>query len=177
LLVPVPGPPLPLSALTSSLPVSEVRLPSPITDPSGAERSKSFARKPDAERFLHSTAAKVQDGTWTDPALGRMTLRRYVEQTYLPGQVTEATSIKVTESRFRVRILPALGDRTLGQLAAESSIIKAWAAGLRAELADSYVRTLMAALSAALNSAVTDGLISRNPCTLVKPPRAPAARV
>jgi hypothetical protein len=32
-------------------------------------------------------------------------------------------------------------------------VIKAWAAGLRAELADSYVRTLMAALSAALNSA------------------------
>jgi len=35
----------------------------------------------------------------------------------------------------------------------------------------------MAALSAALNSAVTDGLISRNPCALVKPPKAPAARV
>ena len=35
----------------------------------------------------------------------------------------------------------------------------------------------MAALSAALNAAVTDGLISRNPCSMVKPPKAPAARV
>ena len=146
-------------------------------DPGGAERSKSFDRKTDAQRFLHSTAAKVADGTWSDPSLGKLTLRRYVENTYLPAQVTEATSIKVTESRFRVRILPALGDRTLGQLAAEPSVIKAWAAGLRAELADSYVRTLMAALSAALNAAVTDGLISRNPCSLVKPPKAPAGRV
>jgi integrase len=146
-------------------------------DPGGAERSKSFRTKPDAEQFLHSTAASVDRGTWIDPAAGKMSLRRYVEQTYLPAQVTEATSIKVTESRFRVRILPALGDRTLGQLAAEPSVIKAWAAGLRAELADSYVRTLMAALSAALNSAVTDGLISRNPCALVKPPKASQARV
>ena len=61
-------------------------------DPGGAERSKSFARKPDAERFMNAAAAKVQDGTWSDPALGKMTLRRYVEQTYLPAQVTEATS-------------------------------------------------------------------------------------
>jgi hypothetical protein len=121
--------------------------------------------------------SKVNSGTWIDPSAGKMTLRRYVEQTYLPAQTSEATSIKATENRFRVRILPALGDRTLGQPAAEPSVIKAWAAGLRAELADSYVRTLMATLSAALNSAVTDGLISRNPCPLVKPPKAPAARV
>ena len=38
-------------------------------------------------------------------------------------------------------------------------------------------RTLLAALSAVLNAAVTDGLISRNPCAFVKPPRAEHARV
>ena len=82
-----------------------------------------------------------------------------------------------TESRFRTRILPALGDKTLGQLAAEPSVIKAWAAGLRAELSDGYVRTLFANLSGALSAAVTDGLIPRNPCALVKPPRASAGRL
>jgi hypothetical protein len=41
-------------------------------------------------------------------------------------------------------------------------VIKAWTAGLRAELADSYVRVLLATLSGTLNAAVTDGLISRN---------------
>ena len=136
-------------------------------DPGGAERSRSFDKKADAERFLHTTAARVDSGTWIDPAAGKMTLRRYVENTYLPAQVTEATTMQSAESRFRVRILPALGNKTLGQLAAEPSTIKAWAAGLRAELADSYVRVLLATLSGALNSAVTDGLISRNPCGLV----------
>jgi hypothetical protein len=41
---------------------------------------------------MTATAAKVQDGSWSDPALSKMTLRRYVEQTYLPAQVTEATT-------------------------------------------------------------------------------------
>ena len=104
-------------------------------DPGGAERSKSFARKPDAERFLTATAAKVQDGTWSDPALGRLTLRRYAEEVYLPAQTSEATTQEAVELRFRLHILPVLGDRALGQLAAEPSVIRAWAAGLQADLA------------------------------------------
>jgi len=147
------------------------------TGPDGRERGKSFERKADAERFMNATAADVNRGTWTDPAVGKLTLRRYVQETYLPAQVTEATSQRSTESRFRTRILPALGDKTLGQLAAGPSVIKAWAAGLRGELSDGYVRLLLAALSGALAAAVTDGLITRNPCSLVKPPKASRARV
>ena len=116
-------------------------------DPGGRERNRSFDCKAEAEQFLHSTEAGVSRGTWTDPAAGKITLRRYVEQVYLPAQVTEATSQRSTESRFRTRILPSLGDKTLGQLAVEPSVIKAWAAGLRSELSDGYVRVLLASLS------------------------------
>ncbi len=146
-------------------------------DPGGAERSKNFARKPDAERFMNAAAAKVQDGTWSDPALGKMTLRRYVEQTYLPAQVTEATSGQAMELRFRLHVLPALGDHTLSQLAAEPSVIRSWAAGLAGQMAPGHVRTIFANLSGALSAAVPDGKISRNPCALVKPPKADRSRV
>jgi integrase len=146
-------------------------------DPAGKERSRSFDRKADAERFMNATAADVARGTWTDPAAGKLTLRRYFTETYLPSQVTEATSIQSMESRFRTRILPGLGDYTLGQLASQPSIIRAWMAGLRAELADSTIRVLMANLSGALNAAVADGLIPRNPCSQVRPPKAAAGRV
>ena len=54
------------------------------TDPAGRERSRSFDRKADATKFLNDTAAKVSNGTWTDPAAGKITLRKYVEQTYRP---------------------------------------------------------------------------------------------
>jgi hypothetical protein len=43
-----------------------------------------------------------------------MTLRRYVEQTYLPAQVTEATTMHSTESRFRTRILQPWVTRPWG---------------------------------------------------------------
>jgi integrase len=62
-------------------------------------------------------------------------------------------------------------------LAAEPSVIRAWAAGLQKELSDGYVRTLFANLSGALQAAVVDGRISRNPCSLITPPRATPARV
>jgi integrase len=146
-------------------------------DPSGKERGKSFARKTDADRFMIATAAKVQDGLWSDPALGKMTLRRYAEQVYLPAQTTEASTREAMELRFRLHVLPLLGDRTLGQLAAEPSVIRAWVAGLAGQMSSSYVRTIYANLSGVLQAAVTDGKISRNPCALVKPPRAETTRI
>lgn len=83
--------------------------------PDGKERPESFDRKPDAEKFMVATAAKVQAGTWSDPALGKVTLRRYAEDTYLPAQLSEAGTRESMEIRFRLHVLPALGDRTLGQ--------------------------------------------------------------
>jgi len=126
---------------------------------------------------LTATAAKVQDGTWSDPSLGKMTLRRYVEQTYLPAQVTEATTRESMELRFRLHVLPLLGDRTLSQLAAEPSVIRSWSAGLAGQMSPGHVRTIFANLSGTLAAAVTDGRISRNPCALVKPPKAASTRV
>jgi integrase len=146
-------------------------------DPAGKERSRSFDRKPDAQRFLNATAAKVQDGTWQDPSLGKLTLRRYAEQTYLPALTTEASSQETLTLRLRLHILPVLGDKTLGQLAAEPSIIKAWMAGLQSGVAPGYVRTIFTSLSGVLQAAVVDGKITRNPCSLVKAPRAESSRV
>jgi truncated hemoglobin YjbI len=40
-------------------------------DPAGRERSKSFKRKADAERWLAEIEHAKARGTWTDPALGR----------------------------------------------------------------------------------------------------------
>ena len=38
-------------------------------DPAGMQRSKVFARKADAQRFLNETETAKARGTWTDPAL------------------------------------------------------------------------------------------------------------
>ena len=36
-------------------------------DPAGSQRSKVFARKADAQRFLNETETAKARGTWTDP--------------------------------------------------------------------------------------------------------------
>jgi hypothetical protein len=41
-------------------------------DPTGHQRSRVFARKADAQRFLNETETAKARGTWTDPALGRV---------------------------------------------------------------------------------------------------------
>jgi hypothetical protein len=43
-------------------------------DPAGRERTRSFARKVDAERFLRHVEADLVRGQWVDPEHGRMTV-------------------------------------------------------------------------------------------------------
>ena len=47
--------------------------------PNGSERSKSFKRKVDAERFLTIIEADKMRGAWVDPRLGKTTLASWAE--------------------------------------------------------------------------------------------------
>jgi hypothetical protein len=47
-------------------------------DPAGSQRSKVFARKADAQRFLNETETAKARGTWTDPSLGRVLFRDWL---------------------------------------------------------------------------------------------------
>ncbi len=49
-------------------------------DPDGAERSKMFDRKQDAERFLANVTADVLRGAYVDPDAGRVTFGEFAEQ-------------------------------------------------------------------------------------------------
>jgi hypothetical protein len=93
-------------------------------DPVGAERSKSFKTKPEAEAFRDTTAADVRRGNWLDPDAGKITLRAFAAD-WLAMQAFGATTREAVEQRLRVHVLPALGDRTLGELAARPGIVQA----------------------------------------------------
>ena len=47
--------------------------------PDGRERSKSFRRRMDAERWLATQTADIARGAWFDPALGRMSFAEWVK--------------------------------------------------------------------------------------------------
>jgi integrase len=148
-------------------------------DDTGATVTSLHAKRADAERAERDAAVAVDRGTYVNPRAGRMPLSGYVE-TYLGTLTTDPSSREATRLRFRVHIVPHLGEYTLSQLHRRPSLIKQWAANLsNAGMSPTYVRTIFTALSGCLMAAVDDKLIPSNPCAAksVKPPAPDRRRV
>src|ERR1039458_8978629 len=82
--------------------------------PDGRERSRSFARKPDADRFRAGIEADLLRGTYMDPDAGKITLAKYGRQ-WLAAQTFDDVSREATAFRLS-HILAGLGDKRLDQL-------------------------------------------------------------
>lgn len=130
-------------------------------DPDGAERSRSFDRKVDAERFLAEVEHSKIAGSYRDPDAGQITLRKYAAQ-WLAARGFDAVTCEAVESRVKLHILPALGDKRLAELATRPSLIQAWVSGLK--LAPTTARKVFTHLNSIMIAALTDELIGRNPC-------------
>jgi len=127
----------------------------------GTEKARSFGKKGDADAYRNKVAAELRSGTYLDPALGRISLRKFAAE-WLENQTADDTSM--VNIRFRVRHITSgkLGDKRLDQLAASPSAVQAWIRGLT--LAPYSVRQCFSTLSSICNAAVEDGRMSRNPC-------------
>lgn len=145
-------------------------------DPTGRQRTRSFARKIDAQRFLTTVEADMLRGSYVDPTAGRITFRELAEQ-WAAGQVVDVSTRDGAASRLRAHLIPTFGDMEVRAI--QPSTVQQWLAGASRELAPSYVRLLLTTLSTILTAAVEDGLIVRNPCRsrAVQAPRVPPGRV
>jgi integrase len=138
--------------------------------PDGRERSRTFDRKADAERWLDTSSADIIRGDWIDPRFGRMTFEDWVKR-------WEATLVDL---RPRTKILnvgvarnylvPKFGKYQLVQIT--TSDVKTMLAEEVDEgrLSISAVRRHVLVLRVILEAAVADGRIGRNPCVGVKLP-------
>jgi integrase len=139
-------------------------------DGTGKPRHRAFERKLDAERFLAGLKADLLRGTYIDPREGKITLRSYAEQRWLPAQVhLRPNSAKRYQAAVDAHIVPLLGDRPLGSLRRPDCT--AFVAALAEQLAPSTVHTVYAVLRKLMQSAVEDQLIPTNPCARVPLPR------
>jgi integrase len=147
------------------------------TGPDGRERSQSFpdGRKREAEAFASAQVTDIRRGSWTDPDDGRVTLREFTEDTWLPSLTSNPTTQVRIASQVRTHILPSLGDRELGKLAKHPSVIQRWVSAL--PVAPSTAQGILAVLSGILAAALEDGMISRNPCRTVRGPAVPQRRI
>jgi hypothetical protein len=130
-------------------------------DPEGQERTRTFARKQDAERLVVTVRADVLRGAYVDPDAGKVTSAAFAER-WLAAQTFDESSREATELRLRRHASRHFGHRELRSI--KPSVIQAWLRKLQQERAPSYVRTVFTNVSSVLNAAVDDGLITSNPC-------------
>lgn len=145
-------------------------------DPDGRQRTRTFARKIDAQRFLTTVEADLLRGTFVDPSAGKVTFREFSEG-WLAAQAVDAKTLEGVASRLRAHLVPAFGDLELRAI--RPSTVQAWLGGASRDLSPGYVRLLLSSLSSVLGAAVDDGLIVGNPCRArsVKAPSVPPGRV
>jgi hypothetical protein len=139
-------------------------------DPAGSQRSRVFARKADAQRFLNETETAKARGTWTDPALGRVLFRDWLGEWWATTTNLRASTRARDESLLRRLVLPRFGDAPLAAISQRD--VRAWVAELTAQgLAPATVQKAYQVLGKVLAAAVDAGMLAQSPCRRVPLPK------
>ena len=83
-------------------------------DPAGAQRSKDFDRRDDAERPLTTVEARKLAGSYVDPQSGRLKLGVFAEQTTVGWLNRRDSTNARDDSYLNSLILPAFTNMSLG---------------------------------------------------------------
>jgi integrase len=134
----------------------------------GRQRSRSFERKVDAERWLREELAKIDRGLWVDPSAGDVTFAEW-SAGWLEGLHLKPSTRANYESNLRSRILPHFGAIPISRIT--PGVVRSWVTELRGSgLSAASVRQARQVLHASLEVAVTDGILPRNAVDPVSPP-------
>ena len=138
--------------------------------PAGAQRSKSFGRKIDAERFLAGVENSKVIGSYVDPMLAKVTVGAWAQQ-WLDGQEhLKPTTRSRYEGIVRRHIHPTWDRVTLANVS--HGDVQAWVTGLSKLHSPATVHKIHRVLSLVLDMAVNDGRLARNVARGVHLPRA-----
>lgn len=140
--------------------------------PDGRERSQTFSRKVDAERFLAEIAVAKNRGTWVDPRAGKRPFGEWAAECYAARVDLRESSRARDEGYLRLHVLPYFETMPLARI--ERREVQEWISKLSAKgLAPATVRACHRLLSGMLAEAVEARLIGQSPCRKIKLPRVP----
>ena len=139
-------------------------------DPAGRERSKSFTRRADAQKYLTEIEAAKLKGTWVDPKHGRTRFRDWHAEWW--GSVVNlrpSTRLR-DEIYLRRHVVPRFGDMPLDAI--HQREVRAWVAWLLAQgLAPATVVKAYQLLSKVMTAAVDAGMLVQSPCQGIPLPK------
>jgi integrase len=139
-------------------------------DPAGRERSRSFARKVDAERFLVAIEDAKLRGAYVDPAAGKVSFGEWAQRWYSTTAHLRPSTRRDYRTLLDRQVLAAFGDWSLASI--DTLAVKEWRAGLLADgLSPKRAGKALQVLSQILASAVEGGRLARNAASGVKPPK------
>jgi integrase len=140
------------------------------TGTDGRERSKTFARKVDADQFLAETATGMARGEWADPKLGRQRVADFYGEWWpSTGNLRPSTRSR-DEGLFRVHILPRFGSRRLASVT-QPEVVE-WVTSLSEKgLSPATVSLCSQRLAKLFGAAVDAGYLAMSPCRRIPLPR------
>lgn len=138
-------------------------------DPNKKQRSKSFKKLQDAQRFQRENRRAVERGEYQDPQKARTSFGAWAEK-YLDqkANIERRTRDKYRES-LRNHLLPAFGNAALGGLTPD--LIQEWVVRMSRTYKAETVRGHYALLASILKRATARGLIAKNPCIDIELPK------
>jgi integrase len=140
----------------------------------GGKRSKSFASKDAADKFLLDVSSRTNPGVYTAPA--RALLVSEYAQRWQDQQIHQRDSSRLQISRrMRNSILPALGHKRLE--AVTRADVQAAVIEWSEKLEPSTVKLTYTYLAGMMKAALLDGVIRTTPCVGIRLPRAEVERV
>jgi integrase len=148
----------------------QVRWYARYRDPGGHQRTKTFDRKVDAERFLTSVESSKLAGAYVDPARAKTTVGTVADQ-WMRGKINlKPTSRARYAAALEVHVRPRWGSTPLDRV--EHGDVQAWLADLLSSgQSPASVRKIHGVLSSVLALAVRDRRLPANPAEGVALPR------
>nr|WP_279672389.1 site-specific integrase [Flexivirga meconopsidis] len=133
--------------------------------------SRTFHRKSEAAAWERRQLDALAAGTWVRPADGDVTVSEWVEAWWAGRQANKPS----TSARYRglldQHVLPRWGRLPI--TAISRGEVQQWATRLAAGKSPSTARQALGLLRGALDAAVNDGVLQRNPAVGVRLPRMP----
>lgn len=134
--------------------------------PDGREvaAADTFTTKTGAERWLASIETDLARGQWVDPAKGQGSLESYAELWMLSRPDLKVRTRELYAWLIEKYLVPQIGHVPLTKIS--PTVVRTWHANLVRTAKPTPTRQVYSLLRAMLNTAVTDELIARNPCTV-----------
>lgn len=138
-----------------------------VWGPDGRERSRTFDRKTDADRWAITQEADKHRGTWIDPTLGRETFRPW-SKVWRASLQRRPRTLRRYDTVLKNHLLPRFGGTPLVRIT-RGDVQRMVADDIAHGYSASEVRRHVIVLRQILDAAVKDGRLGRNVAADVGP--------